>query len=1747
MQQFSSIIHALDFHARNCPDKIAYGFIYGDNKEITTVTFTELYQKVSKLAAQLGGQLPRGERAILMYPQGPDYVIAFLACLMAGVIAVPLYPPKANQKMFRTASVLLDCQASAILTNQIVVFAIDQLREQGMIDPRLKRIVTTGLTEEVMPIELPDIATSDIAFLQYTSGSTGDPKGVIVSHGNLVANQDAIGRAFKSSQEDICLNWLPVFHDMGLIGTVLHPLYCGYTAYLMASADFTRDPLSWLEAITKYRATVAGAPNFAFELLLQRIDAERLRHIDLRSLKIMFSGAEPIRADTLDNFAREFALTGFEKHLFYPCYGMAEATLFISGCHDLCGLTVSAFSKEKLAQGKAQQPDVGELAVDIVGCGLVDPCHEVRVVDPESFQEVTEGLVGEIWFTGASKALGYWGNEIRSRTDMCAVLSGCSSGKEYLRTGDLGFVKGQELYITGRLKDVIIIRGRNYYPQDIEFSVAEAHPALANGTTAAFSVFADTTEKLVVVSELKRTHIRSVDPVEVFNKVRAAISQQYQLDVDDIVLLRPGSIAKTTSGKIQRNQNRLNYIADELNVIASLAGSQQSESGGAQDDDVLLSLLRDYVQLPRQVDEQLPLVQYGIDSIRAASLSYQLAQQYAVQLDFVQLLDGMSIAHLRKLLKVDSVQTPKPREGELAGILEDYSLNPFQQLLWQTYLADPDSSVNNLSIAFSLPTTTNIEYLRVAVSSAIRDYPRLCCVFEQRDLSVFARPAPSQPQCMLRQKDTQLRQDSWLAQMHTQAFDLYNQAAVRAGVLVTDEAVIVCLCAHHIVMDYDSLQVLFKRIEDHYLALESRGHVLPALPLTIPFSEWHQGVMTQDYQKRAAAFWLSYLDQSDPRVSLAGQVKRPEIREFSGEACQFALSLAQLQQVKQLAYQTGTTPFAVMFAVYAVTIAQMTGKRNITLGVPVSAALGSDYEHVVGCHINALPVLFRFGTEDIFVDILKRLAQDLKAILRVRHYPSQRIAEALNLSTDLSFAPLFQMMFSYYVARNEVSLGPAFLADDQPLPFASAKLGRAGRSIRLPKTACLFDFVLYCSESDDGYVVQAEYNTGVLGVPQVTEFWQCFTQMLKLCLKNHPEPLFSLEGGDEPEPRQKTELDRDAQQYLVSELNQTAAARDKTELLHQLFEKQAILTPEAEAVWWQGIRLTYVELDNESNRLANLLQKKGVRPGTLVGISLARDPYLLIAVLAVLKAGAAYVPLDPNYPQDRLQYMVVDSKTRFILTQRDFASRFEKCDAECFYLEDVKAALADMPVSKPDLIAPSHQSLAYVIYTSGSTGQPKGVMISHGSIVNLIRWSLSYFSQEELRRVLFSTSLNFDISLFEMHAPLAAGGCCVIVESILSLLDSDSADLNISLINTVPSGVKEAFLQGKIPDTVVCIVLVGETLKQQIVNDLLSLTSIKRLINAYGPTEATVYATAMSLTELQERDPWIGRPLDNYQVFILDEHMQLVPYGETGELYLGGDGLANGYINDPVKTDDRFLKHPFGECSLERLYRTGDLARYTEQGQIEYIGRTDQQVKIKGHRIELKEVEFHLNSLNDVAYSIVKVVSSPTGHDKLVAFVELRLQHSGATEADVLLSLNSQLKLRLPDYMLPSYFEPVTQWPLTLNGKVDRRALQPRSQELRIQYQYASSLQQRIGSLIAGILGMDSIPSDVDFIELGLDSLGATRLLGELRSKLSVSLNLKQLFGVRDLASLTTLVEGLMPQTNTLVIEQDQDIMEIRL
>jgi amino acid adenylation domain-containing protein/non-ribosomal peptide synthase protein (TIGR01720 family) len=1726
-------------------DRPAYRFLPEGESEARRLTWSEVDREARAVAALLQESVAPGERALLLYPSGLEFVTAFLGCLYAGVVAVPASPPRPRRSQPRLAAIAHDAEPALVLTHRSLRQRIEGLGEsiselQGL------RILATdeldlGLAERWRD---PGVKPSDLAFLQYTSGSTALPKGVVVTNGNLLHNEETIRRAFGQSEDSIIVSWLPLYHDMGLIGGVLQPLYVGAQCVLMPPLAFLQRPMRWLQAIDRYRATTSGGPNFAYELCVQRRTDPGCEALDLSSWDVAFNGAEPVRPGTLGRFARAFAEQGFRNEAFFPCYGLAEATLFVSGGTKEAPPIVEEIDSAALERDRVAAAMAGASARALVSCGGPWLDTQVVIADPESLERLPGDRVGEIWVSGPSVAQGYWRRPEATEREFCARLSGEPETGPFLRTGDLGFLLDGQLFVTGRLKDLIIIRGRNHYPQDIELTAESSHPGLRAGGGVAFTLEGDAEsgERLVVVQELARGRRPEVGVAA--EAIRRAIVEEHEVQVHEVVLVRDATVPRTSSGKVQRSACRALYLEGGLDVLGASVTERPApivDGVGAADRAIdpsiwalppeersaalveavrseasrLLGVSRDLLASDR------PLAAFGLDSLAALQLRHALERGLGISLPLSELAEDATPARLAEEILAGLEASPGERSAKAFGARGPRgeagrgALSRGQEALWFLQRLAPESPAWNIVVAARAVGGLDVPTLVRAFDEVVDRHPSLASSFEAvagrpvRGVGGFKRP-------VLQVVDVaDLGEPAFKERLEVEAwrpFALEAEPLLRALLFrrapepngaetseTPENDAVLLLVLHHLVADLWSLAVLARDLGAAYARLSGRAGATPG-PVACEyddFVEWQRESLDGPEGERLWQYWSRELAGSLPTLDLPTDRPYRPARSFRGRTRSARISAAPTTQ--------GATRFSTLLAAYFSLLHRYTGQEDLLVGTPVAGRGAPELAEAVGYFVNLVVLRADLSGAPGFAEVARRARRTVASALAHQAYPFPLLAERLQPERNPGRPPIFQAAF---VLQQTPRLAPAGLAG-----FAVGEEGAridlgglALEAVALADPTSQFDLSLVAAEVEGGLVLR------------LTGDAHLFDEATVARLLGHFEILLASVAATPELPAGELSLLAEAERHqLLHEWNGGGEAEVPRGCLHRRFAEQVERVPDAVAATLEEASLTYRELDRRAGRLARRLGQLGVAPGSRVALCVERSFGVLVGALGILKAGAAYVPLDPAQPGERLGFMLADSGAAVLVTEPALAAHLPAHDAAVVLLGE--EGLGEPDGRLPAVAVPA-EAPSYVIYTSGSTGRPKGVTVTHGNVLRLFDATDPWFGFGAADVWTLFHSYAFDFSVWEIWGALLYGGRVVVVPYWVSRSPEAFHALvlaeGVTVLNQTPSAFRH-FMQTEVADRRTAdlplrwVVFGGEALDPRSLAPWWNRHGDRGpgLVNMYGITETTVHVTFRRLAPA-ETESAIGMPIPDLQVYVLDRGGEPVPVGVAGELCVGGAGVATGYLNRPDLSAERFVPDPYGARAGGRLYRSGDLARRRAGGDLEYLGRIDHQVKVRGFRIELGEIEAALAEHPRVGAAVVVARDDTGDGPRLVAYVTGR--EGAAPDVE---ELRRHLKARLPEYMVPAAFVLCASLQLTINGKVDRRALPAPAGERVAADGYVAprgAVEQVLAGIWAEVLGTDRIGARDDFFALGGHSLLGTRITTRVREAFGVELPLRAVF-----------------------------------
>ncbi|WP_091075556.1 non-ribosomal peptide synthetase [Micromonospora nigra] len=1444
----------------------------------------------------------------------------------------------------------------------------------------------------------PEISGDDLALLQYTSGSTGAPKGVMVTHRNLLHEiAQTVSLAGLPAGANV-VSWISPYHALGIGGHLLLAQYLGGHAVFLTPEDFVADPLRWLRAITETPGPVFGcAPNFAFERCLEQIPRSRRAGLDLSGWHTTFNAAERVRANTIARFAEEFGPYGFRPETMGPGFGMTEAMLFLTGRHCDPEPLVLRVDAAELEQGRVVPADADDRSLTLVGVGPAGPHCEIVVVDPQRRTVVDDDRVGELWIRGPVVCQGYWRRpELTEETFGARLADGTGP---FLRTGDLGFRHRDELVLCGRLKEMIIIRGRNLYPQDVEMTCERVHPALKGAPAAAFAIDQDDEERLVVVQSIAETD--GVDLDELARRLRAAVTGEHEVEAHEVLLVGPDGVAKTVSGKVQRGACRDRYVAGELRPLARAgrpAAPAASAPAPAPVRDMLLALdeaLRAPVLTAEvrrrlaallgttadRVGTDVPLAGLGLESLRAIELRRDLERDLGVPLPLVEFMRGS----VDDLVARATGQLPAPRDPEVVTwrpLVDDpaHRHEPFPLTEQQyAYFVGRSSGyeLGDASVHIYLEldaVALDVDRLTAALNRLVAHQEMLRAVIEPDGTQRILPPEEIGPLTVpvtdVATMDASER-DGHLVKVREELshqilpaghWPMFEVRATRLPDGITRVHVSLDL----LIADVASVRLFFLEWGDFY-----RDPGTHPRPPAVSFRDY---VLALDQVPTSAAYaksrdyWLARIPELP-----AG----PELPVLSGAGSHsrhrraYVLDAARWARLRDRATRRGVTPTVVQLAAFAEVLGRWSRTSRFVLNVPLfnRLPLHPDIDSVIGDFTTVTLLEVDVAPRDGLAGLAERIQRQLWQDLEHRYFSGVEVLREISRQRGVrpgTFAPVV-----FASAREQGrdqegaqgALGAAWLGEMSYVVSQTPQVN--------------FDHQVYEDQGALAFnwdVVEGLFPPGVMD-----EMFDAYCALLT-----------DLADGDTAWGTGGAEVLPVAQRELVAAANETAGRRADG-LLHAPLLGWVRRDPGRPAVVSVDGVVSYGELYRHARVVAHRLRDLGVGPNELVAVAVDKSAAQVVAALGVLLAGGAYLPVDPDLPEERQDHLVAFGGCRVVLARVDGPRRG--------WPDGVAEVVVDLSVVPPELVDPEPvagpDDLAYVIFTSGSTGMPKGVMIRHRAACNTIddvndRWSVGPDDA-----VLGLSSLSFDLSVYDVFGLLGAGGRLVLPRHGSNRDPGHWVDLvarhGVTVWNSVPALAQmladHVAGSGRVGvlGSVRLFLMSGDWIPVDLPGQLRRLAPGCLPVSLGGATEASIWSI---FHEIGEVDPaWesvpYGRALRNQSFHVLNDRWQECPVWVTGELFIGGDGLADGYWRDEERTAARFVTHP---VSGERLYRTGDLGRWRPEGCIEFLGREDFQVKIGGYRIELGEIEAALGRAPGVAAAVATALGD-RHHRRLVACV----------------------------------------------------------------------------------------------------------------------------------------------------------------
>lgn len=1667
-------IHRLfENQVERTPDAVAVVF------EEQQLTYAQLNLRANRLAHLLLKQGVQPDSLVgLCVERSLEMVIGVLGILKAGGAYVPLDPSYPSDRL---AFMVEDAQLNLILTLPTSQSSVPPS------DAQLIHLDDPALAAE--SAENPNIALDScrLAYVIYTSGSTGRPKGALISHANVTRLMASTWGWFQFGPQDV---WT-LFHSLSFDFSVWElwgPLLYG-GALIVVPFWVSRSPEAFYRLLQREGVTVLNQTPSAFRQLLHQIPSED----SALSLRWVIFGGEALEPASLK---RWYELYGADDRRLINMYGITETTVHV---------TYRPMSAEDVTSGR------GSLI------GVPIPDLDLYVLNAE-LEQVPTGVEGELYVGGPGLARGYLNRPELTAERFIPNPFGVSGKERLYKTGDLArYLADGELEYRGRADQQVKIRGFRIELGEIE-TVLLQHPLIRAAVVIAHDD--DSGDRRLAAYLVGDPAIRSIPALR---KHLLAKLPDYMVPSTFQFL---EALPLTINGKIDK---KALPAPDRSNITAAETSIEPRSPMEAK----LAEIWQEVLGVPG-IGIEANFFELGGHSLLATRAISRIRSAFQIDLPVRALFAAPTPEAMAALLsqeqKDDKDQTHLSPVADFdlapqaAGSLDEpCELSFAQQRLWFLDRLIPDSAQYLLPNLMRLNGVLNLDALQQALDEIVDRHQILRTAF------AFADGAPSQivlPRAPIAIEHLDL---STLAPAErSTAAEIQLLKAARRPIRLTDDRMLrvslvkmeaeehlLLLTMHHIASDGWSQAIFFRELGELYTAF-CRGlpSPLPALPLQYAdFAVWQRRWLSGERLERQAAYWKSHLAGAPPVLALPTDRPRPEQPTYAGAQVERNLPPALLAQVQALSQSQGATLFMTLLAVFQILLSRYSGQEDVLVGSPIANRTREQLEDLIGFFVNTLVMRGDLSGDPTFVEFLAQVRETALEAYAHQDLPFEKLVEELQPGRSLQYSPLFQVMF---VLQNN-SAAMLEMADIETT------------SLPLDTGAAQFDLTLSVVESPSGLNLCAQYATDLFDRSTIERMLTHFQVLLEGAL-NAPEERVS----------RLPMLSTAERHQMLIEWNSTQVEYRRDRCIHQLFEEQVARTPDSIAVVSGKNRLTYAQLNARANQLAHYLQAQGIRPGVLVGVCMERSFDLMVGILGILKAGGAYVPLDPSYPAERMTQMLQDAQAPLLLTQHSLQTKLVSHAGQSLCLDSDWDRMRFMPTSDPKAdVGPN--DLIYVIYTSGSTGKPKGTAVFHRGFANLMNWFVTEFDFSSTDRSLLMTSISFDLTQKNLYAALIVGGQLHLApvgpydpESLAAaIMDSGATQLNCTPSHFYPliSGGSEAYRRLA---TLRYVYLGGEPIDlAQIAPWMSHPLCHARVVNTYGPTECSDIAAFYVLppmsqdgsgVEAQTNRPLpIGRPISNATLYILGAELAPAPVGVLGELYIGGEGVGNGYVNHPELTAAKFLPNPFSAVPGARMYRTGDMCRYLPDGNIEFVGRIDHQVKIRGFRIELGEIESVLEQHSDIREALVIAREDTPGDKQLAAYL------LGSATPLSASALRNYLRERLPEYMVPAAFVFLEEFPLSPNGKIDRKALPiPDSSARDAAASFVkprSQAEEKLAAIWQKVLKLNSISVEDSFFDLGGHSLLAIRLLSEIKRTFGINLSLADMFKTPTVRQMARLVQ----------------------
>ncbi|CAH0316009.1 non-ribosomal peptide synthetase [Peribacillus sp. Bi134] len=1612
------------------PDHIAV--VYEENK----LTYRELNEKANSLARTLREKGAAPEKVVaLMVDRSIEMIVGVLGIIKSGAAYIPIDPDYPKE---RVSYILENSHADLVITETKFIDSIDI--DCQTIDIH-KSDVYLNHTSNLEIINKQE----DLLYVLYTSGTTGKPKGVMVTQGNAINMVYSWISHYHLDQFHVNLLQLASISFDVFTGDLCRSILTGGTMYICPS-DIRINMEELYQTIKKNHINIfESTPSLVFTLM-DYVDENEL---PLESLKLLILGSDSC---AIEDYKRLVGKYGQTMRVLNS-YGVTEATID------------SSYYEEKIEN----------IPANLVNTPIGKPLHNTKFYILNKACELQPiGVIGELYIGGAGVSRGYY-----NRLELTAekfVDNPFAKGTTLYKTGDLArWLPDGNIEFLGRIDNQIKIRGFRIELGEIENRLLQ-HEHIKEAVVLAKEI--KETEKYLcgyVVSdkEIQDLNLSSY----LMERLPKYMIPAYFVQMEEMPL--------TPNGKLDRK------ALPEPNLEAM---TNEYEAPRNEVEEALARVWSEVLKVEK-VGINDNFFDLGGHSLKATVLQSKIHKALNKDIPLKDLFGLPTIKEQSAFIedKEETIYTKITTVEEK----EYYEASSAQKRMYMLQEFDRDSIAYNILGGLDISGNLDIARLTETFRKLIERHEALRTSFHAKENMIVQKLHKSE-EMEFRVEKIKVENEEEVKEKAIEfikSFDLEKAPLLRVSLLSLEkDRHILLFDMHHIISDGFSMSILAKEFSKLYA-----GEDLEELKVQYKdYSAWQLKKKESEEYRKQEKYWLKELSGELPVLNLPTDYSRRSKIDFSGSSESFTLDKEITQKLRSAAKVTGSTLHMVLLASFNIFLAKYSGQEDFVVGTPIAGRNHRDLENIIGMFVNTLAIRTSVDSKLSFKEYLNSVREKTLSAYENQDYQFEDLVDQVTVNRDLNRNPLFDVMF---VLQN---------MDEAKLEIEELTFKPYHFSVDVEK----FDITMTAIEGEHEINIDLSYSTSLYKHESIERMVSHFVNIVKEITKNVEIKLKAIEI-----------LSKDENDMLLTEFNDTVADYPRNKTIHELFEEQVKRTPNHIAVVIGDQELTYKELNKRVNSLARVLREKGAGPEVIVGIMADRSIEMIVGIMAILKAGGVYLPMDPDYPKDRIEYMLQDSQTRILLTTKGLADHIET-DVDMIDLLDNDLFEGDS--SNLNLVN-TPQNLAYIIYTSGTTGNPKGVMIEHKNVVRLLFNNKKKFDFNEKDVWTMFHSYCFDFSVWEMYGALLYGGKLVLVPKVVAMDTEGFLKIlkkeKVTVLNQIPtpfySLMNKELAHSEKELNLRYVIFGGEALKPKMLREWIKKYPETKLINMYGITETTVHVTYKEIgeKEINEGVSNIGKPIPTLTAYIMDENLRLLPVGVPGELCVGGDGVARGYLNRKELTQQKFVTNPYR--IEERIYRSGDKARLLHNGDIEYLGRIDFQVKIRGFRIELGEIENSLLKVEGITEVIV--IDKGENENKYLCAYYVGKEEYSAGE------LRENLKKSLPDYMVPSYFIKLEEMPLTSNGKTDRKFLPDPEGEVLTGAEYEAprnEMEEKLVQIFQAVLGVSNIGINDNFFELGGHSLKATVLISKIHKELNKTVPLKEIFESPTIKELSAFVEN---------------------